>query len=216
MGSRNTHEKKILTHEEKFQTHQYPRGSFGPTKYRREKISEPRYTHDGGRFLLFDSGIGDINRTFIFATNDEIDMLADPSQWFGDGTFKPYPQVFSQIYTIHALVNHDFLPCVFAHLPSIAEIVYEQYFTTVCNAVRNNNGNDPDGLLVDFETAAINAIQNVLLQMDISGCFFHLSSNLDTWIKRARLQQRYMNDPQFALITALAFLPPQDVVNSFN
>ena len=179
MGSRNTHEKKILTHEEKFQTHQYPRGSFGPTKYRREKISEPRYTHDGGRFLLFDSGIGDINRTFIFATNDEIDMLADPSQWFGDGTFKPYPQVFSQIYTIHALVNHDFLPCVFAHLPSIAEIVYEQYFTTVCNAVRNNNGNDPDGLLVDFETAEINAIQNVLLQTDISGCFFHLSSNLD-------------------------------------
>ena len=56
--------------------------------------------------------------------------------------------------------------------------------------------------------------------MDISGCFFHLSSNLDTWIKRARLQQRYMNDPQFALqlrmIAALAFLPPQDVVNSFN
>ena len=105
-------------------------------------------------------------------------------------------------------------------MPSKAEIVYEQYFTTVCNAVRNNNGNDPDGLFVDFETAAINAIQNVLLQTDISGCFFHLSSNLDTWIKRARLQQRYMNDPQFALqlrmITALAFLPPHDVVNSFN
>ena len=41
-----------------------------------------------------------------------------------------------------------------------------------------------------------------------------------TWIKRARLQQHYMNDPQFALqlrmITALAFLPPHDVVNSFN
>ena len=204
----NTHEEVLdppNTDEKKFQSHEIPMKS--------------RW-HDGGRFLLFDSGIGDINRTFIFATNDEIDMLADPSQWFGDGTFKPYPQAFSQIYTIHALVNHDLLPCVFAHLPFKAEIVYEQYFTTVCNAVRNNNGNDPDGLFVDFQTAAINAIQNVLLQTDISGCFFHLSSNLDTWIKRARLQQRYMNDPQFALqlrmITALAFLPPHDVVNSFN
>ena len=35
---------------------------------------------DGERFLLFDSGVGDINRMFIFATNDEIDMLADSSQ----------------------------------------------------------------------------------------------------------------------------------------
>ena len=70
----NTHEEVLdppNTDEKKFQSHEIPMKS--------------RW-HDGGRFLLFDSGIGDINRTFIFATNDEIDMLADPSQWFGDGT----------------------------------------------------------------------------------------------------------------------------------
>ena len=41
--------KKKWAHEiltRKFQTHQYLRGSFGPTKYRREKISEPRNTHE--------------------------------------------------------------------------------------------------------------------------------------------------------------------------
>ena len=42
----------------------------------------------GKRFLLFDSGLGDINRMFIFATNDGIDMLVNSSQWYGDGTFK--------------------------------------------------------------------------------------------------------------------------------
>ena len=127
------------------------------------------------RFLLFDTGVGDVNRMLVFATDDGIDMLANSSKWFGDGTFKLCPQIFPQIYTTHALVNHEVLPCVFALLPSKAEIVYEQLFTTVCNAVRNNNGNDPDGFLVDFETAAINAIRNVLPQTDISGCFFHLS-----------------------------------------
>ena len=127
------------------------------------------------RFLLFDSGVGDVNRMLVFATDDGIDMLANSSQWFGDGTFKLCPQIFPQIYTTHTLVTHEVLPCVFALLPSKAEIVYEQLFTTVCNAVRNNNGNDPDGFLVDFETAAINAIRNVLPQTDISGCFFHLS-----------------------------------------
>ena len=98
--------------------------------------------------------------------------------------------------------------------------MYEQFFTTLCNAVRNSNGNDPDGFLVDFETAAINAIRNVLPQTDISDCFFHLSSNLWKHIQRAGLQKRYMNDPQFGLqlrmIAALAFVPPQDVVNSFD
>ena len=42
-------------------------------------------------------------------------------------------------------------------LPSKDEI-HEQFVTAVCNAVRNNNGNDPDGFFADFETAAINAI----------------------------------------------------------
>ena len=126
------------------------------------------------RFLLFNSGVGDVNRMLVFATDDGIDMLANSSQWFGDGTFKLCPQIFPSDIT-HALVNHEVLPFVFALLPSKAEIVYEQLFTTVCNAVRNNNGNDPDGFLVDFETAAINAIRNVLPQTDISGCFFHLS-----------------------------------------
>ena len=156
----------------------------------------------------------------IFATNDGMGMLANPSQWFGDDTFKLCPQIFSQICTIHALVNHEVLSCVFALLPSKTEIVYEQFFKTVCNAVRNNNGNDPDGFLADFETAAINAIRNVSPQTDISGCFFHLSSNLWKHIQRAGLQERYMNEPQLSLqlgmIAALAFLPPQDVVNSFD
>ena len=39
-------------------------------------------------------------------------------------------------------------------------------------------------------------------------------------IQRCGLQERYMNDPQFSLqlsmIAALAFVPPQDVVNSFD
>ena len=82
--------------------------------------------------------------------------------------------MFSQIYTIHALVNHEVFSCGFALLPSKTEIAYEQFFPTVCNALRKNNGNDPDGLLADFETTAINAIRHVLPQTDIPGCFFHL------------------------------------------
>ena len=85
------------------------------------------------------------------------------------------------------------------------------FFTTVCNAVRNNYGNDPDGFLIDFETAATSAIWNILPQTNISGCFFHLSSNLWKHTQRAGLQECYMNDPQFGLqlriIATFAFVP---------
>ena len=97
---------------------------------------EYQMTGTGERYLIFDSGVGNINRMFIFTTNDGIDILVNSSQWFGDGTFKLCSQIFSQIHTIHALVSHEVLPCVFALLPFKAEIVYEQFFTTVRNAVK--------------------------------------------------------------------------------
>ena len=99
-------------------------------------------------------------------------MPANSSQWSGDSIYKLCPQIFTPIYTIHALVNNENLSCVFALLPSKIEIVYEQFFTTVCNDVTKgfipmqryngmqqyNNGIDTDGFLVYFDTAAINAI----------------------------------------------------------
>ena len=52
------------------------------------------------------------------------------------------------------------------------------------------------------------------------GCFYHLCSNMGKHIQQSELQERYINDPEFALnlrmISALAFVPPNDVQNSFD
>ena len=105
-------------------------------------------------------------------------MLANYSQWFVDGTFKLCPQTFSQIHTIHALVNPEVLPCVFARLPSKAEIVYEQFFTTVCNAVRNNNGNDPDGFLKQLRLMPFEMFYRRRIYPVVSSIFHRTCGNM--------------------------------------
>ena len=67
-------------------------------------------TNGDARFLLFDSGAGDGNRTLIFSTQEAIQLLARNKHWFMDGAFKLCPQIFYQIYTIHALNNNTFFP----------------------------------------------------------------------------------------------------------
>ena len=65
-----------------------------PLKYQRSCPIE--------QFLIFDSGQGDADRIFIFGTDQSLQLLSQSQNWFGDGTFKVCPQMFFQIYTIHA------------------------------------------------------------------------------------------------------------------
>ena len=153
---------------------------------------------------------------FIFATDEGINLLQRCGQWFGDGTFKLCTEIFCEIYTIHALTNHEVIPCAFGLLPAKTQLIYERFMTTLRNAV----GNDPECILVDFEDAAINAFRNILSGAQISGCYFHLYSNLRERVQRASLQERYADDDELVLkirmIAAPAFVPPQDVINAFE
>ena len=93
-------------------------------------------TNRGDRFLLFNSCVGDVNRLIIFAINDAIRLLARNSHWFMDGTFKDYPEIFFQIYTIHVLMNHQIFPCVFALVPNKTEATYNRFLIDFLNAIR--------------------------------------------------------------------------------
>ena len=129
----------------------------------------------GNRFLLLNSDVGDVSHLIIFATNDAIRLLATNPHWFMDGTFKVCPEIFFQIYTIHALINHQTFPCVFTPLPNKTEATYNRFLTEVLHAVRNI-GNDPEDILVDFERVAMNAITNQLSQVEVN-TLFQISPN---------------------------------------
>jgi hypothetical protein len=70
------------------------------------------------------------------------------------------------------------------------------------------------------DRAAINAFLQQFPQSTVHGCFFHLSQCIWRQIQQAGLQVRYSQDAEFALqlplLPALAFVPPNDVVDAFE
>ena len=153
-----------------------------PNPQAREEIAvlphQYQLTSNGGEFLVFDSGVRDSGRIFIFASEQGRQFLAESEHWYADGTFKVCPELFFQLYTVHGQRGSRIFPCVFALLPNKIEPTYTRFVRELFNIL--NNIGDPNlvDILIDFERGAINAVQNVNQQVKVKGCFYHFSSNV--------------------------------------
>ena len=94
---------------------------------------------------------------------------------------------------------------IFTLLPNKTEDTYTRLLREI---VARINRNGPGQILVDFERAAINAIITTIPNAVIKGCFYHLCSNVWKHIQRFGLCLR--------MLSALAFLPPQNVIPGFE
>ena len=97
--------------------------------------------------------------------------------------------MFSQLYTIHARIDGEVLPCVFSLLPNKLLVVL----------LNKSPDLNPSSIMVDFEQGAINAFKARFPDADMTGCFFHLCQNVYKHVQSNGLQQRYGQDADFAL-----------------
>ena len=173
-------------------------------------------TTAGQPFLLHDSGHEE-NRILVFATNDNIQLLAESPSWFMDGTFKTAPELFFQLYTIHSCTAKKVLPCVYALLPNKQQATYNRLFEIL---KEHQNNLAPQNVMVDFELAVLNAITTSFPDSSKKGCFFHFSQAIFKKIQSLGLQVRYKDDEDFAhkvrMLAALAFVPEADVIDAFE
>ena len=140
------------------------------------------------QFLLFDSGPVE-DRILLFSTDCLLLILS--MDWFCDGTFKVVPGLFYQLFTIHAMVNGHMVPCVFALLPNKQQ-------TTYMTLIRELRVLDPElsprSIMIDFEIASRNALQEVFPEATIQGCFYHLSQAIYRKVQSIGLQQEYQTN----------------------
>jgi hypothetical protein len=87
---------------------------------------------DGTNFLLCNDGTND--RILIYATINFFEKASDGRKLFMDGTFKCCPNLFAQLYTIHAFEDYGgtakkMIPLVYILMPHRNQVTYERVFT---------------------------------------------------------------------------------------
>jgi hypothetical protein len=136
-----------------------------PTSSAELVLSEEWKTTGGDqpqRFLLHDNGVGAANRMLIFATDEQLRMLADAPVWHMDGTFATCPRIFHQIYTIRIPLDSTSISCVYALLPNKTQDTYEDFLRAVVNECQARNLIAfPGRVVTDFEQAVVNAVSAV-------------------------------------------------------
>ena len=143
-----------------------------PTSLTELELPEPfTQTINGHPFLLYDSGPSN-NRILLFSTQRNLDLMTQCNHWYADGTFKSAPQLFTQIYTIHAMKYDNVIPTIFVLMPNKTQSSYNQLFSALKRLKPNLN---PISIMTDFEQSAINSIKEAFPHALQRGCFFHLT-----------------------------------------
>ena len=98
--------------------------------------------------------------------------------WYLDGTFKSRPLLFAQLYVIHYSYMDNVVPGVYVLMADKRQESYNAVFSTLRDALPDEQRAGPVYYSVDFELAAANALKEVFPRAKEAFCFFHFSQSL--------------------------------------
>jgi hypothetical protein len=101
-------------------------------------------------------------------------------EFFIDGTFKVVPEIFYQLFAIHANYREHVLPVSFILLPGKSGQIYQKMINEIIALVP---GWSPRRIMMDFEKALINVFSGAFPTAELSGCFFHLSQSVQRYLQ---------------------------------
>lgn len=175
-------------------------------------------TFSGSQFVFFDSGPEDKDRMIVLATEENINYLNNSNIWCVDGTFEISPTLFKQLFTINVIESGRNIPLLYAFLSDKEQETYSRLFEILSKRLNSS----PAYILCDFEKAILNSLQHYFPSSTISGCWFHLASNLYKHLQSNGLVQQYRSRTDSTLRTCykylkfLAFVPAHDVIETFE
>ena len=199
-----------------------------PTSYKdviKNFPDELKVLMDGSQFLLYAGPVcentaetdQDEAAMLIFLTFHGAERLRVSKTWLCDGTFKTAPTPFMQVYIIFAqMESGKVLPACFRLLPNKDKPTYTKMWTEINQAVDSYT---PSTLVLDMEPASADTFLNTFGQVKIIYCYFHWRKALRDQLGRKHCLTDVQQDPVFnniyRLTTALAFVPPEKILEVF-
>lgn len=118
----------------------------------------------------------------VFSCTRNLIALCDSDALYVDGTFKCSPKFFTQLFTVHGMLNGYYVPLVFALVHSKESSAYAHVFNVIVRECRKfNKVCAPKIVYADFEDAIHIAVREVWPNADVRGCRFHLGQS---WWRR--------------------------------
>ncbi|XP_064631726.1 uncharacterized protein LOC135500763 [Lineus longissimus] len=151
-----------------------------------------RQTADGGDFLIANDG--DIDKLIIFGSVESLMKVAIADTVFMDGTFYIAPNIFTQLYTVHAKIYGQIFPLLYGLLPDKRQATYERFIRLISDKIREVNENvafNPNTIVVDYEMSALQACRGELPGAQLKGCRFHFGQAIHRSVQRLGLAAQY-------------------------
>ena len=178
---------------------------------------------NGVDWLLFDNREDNMeNRVMLFAGEGVINAMSQSDLWFGDGTFQSVPRIFGQLYVVHYEVEGNVFPGCYALMRNRTGQSYDILFSAIRNLLPDARKDGPAKFSSDFELATTNSFLSVFPRASESYCFFHFAQSLWRRAQAFGIAQHYKREDeqelrsQFHACLALAFVPPEHVVDAFQ
>jgi len=166
------------------------------------------------KFLLIDDG--NEERMLVFATRQNLEHLVAADVVYGDGTFYTCPDMFTQLYTLHAMVDNVMFPLLFALLPGKSRDIYTRLFRHIRDACEEKQLTfNPRTLFIDYEMAVKGAAELVFPGVEVKGCFFHFTQCIWRKAQQCGLQIPYRENQNIRQLVrraaVLPLIPPDSV-----
>lgn len=184
---------------------------------------EYRKNLQGDRWLLhYDPD--DEEKMVVFATDEDLRYLFRSKYWIMDGTFKSSPAILLQLYTIHVNIKEQWFPTIFVLFQKKTKASYKALFQLLKRKISSilKRILNPKYISLDYEQAAINAVEEEFPNSIIAGCFFHLGQSFWRRLQAEGLSAEYALKEntemrtQFRSLIAIAFVPVDDVEAAFD
>jgi hypothetical protein len=161
------------------------------------------------------------NEIVIFSCFANLKFLCSVDTIYVDGTFDYYPKYFYQLFTVHGYKNGQYVPLVFALLPSKKTATYTTFLSVLINeCLKFDFVLKPKKVVADFEKAIHLAIRTVFPECEIEGCLFHLKQAWYRKILELGLSGEYKNSVSpigkwLKYLFGLPYVAPEDVGEVF-